>query len=633
MKPSTGTLRHAALLTALLGLAGCAPSLEDRINATMPVSDAVTSTYTQLAEADVVDAAFEREFAGRLRIRAIECSRGRDFPWWEAKDALRKALEAERMCFEAADEALVHWLRKRQVGLLLAQPALRPQADTPLSTFVRKDAVQHVAFAEAAGVAALMGGGRVAVVDTGDGREVGSIQVDAPGPVALSPNGRVLAIGTGDGVALRDTQGRDLGALADVAMGRAWWLADGTLGYNDARDNALHVVDFATARDTRLGDFGGVQSVVRLRETPGRSHVLGRQGAAILIVAPNAPPQRPSVSVTPLPGMSVLEDDRAITEDGRIYGVAEGGVLEVERAGNRKRLLPLGDLPIEGLMLTADPRRLLLTLPGDGRADVFVFSLDDGTLAAMTPALPASARLEYLPTLRRNVVIDGGSVQVLDAVRTAPAEPVAVVAKRYQGAWADAEPLPAAPAPAAPAPATIPIASTATPTPRAAPSGPYATVNGREVPITPEVAPTGPFAQINGRVIPVPEPARPTRATAPVDPSVPRKKGREALVEGLRSGVLRLATEADLNEWKRSYEQHARHGVSRRFLERINHTTMYVITGDYTIPEDLTGSASAVFIVARRAPFPNGESSHSAILDVNSGACMGWSCRALSEDE
>src|SRR5690242_8673290 len=118
------------LLAMLLLLTGCAPDNEDRITKAMPLSPAVLEAQHAL-EADKADATFAAEFAGRVRMRAIECSRGQAFDWWATGDALRKALAPDKDCFAAADEALLQWLHWRRIGQVLAQPALRPLPATP----------------------------------------------------------------------------------------------------------------------------------------------------------------------------------------------------------------------------------------------------------------------------------------------------------------------------------------------------------------------------------------------------------------------------------------------------------------------------------------------------------------------
>jgi hypothetical protein len=623
-------------ICVLLSLGACAPSTEDRITQAMPLSSAVLEAQHAL-EADPGDGkAFAAEFAGRVRMRAIECSRGQSFDWWATEEALRKALAPDKDCFAAADQALLEWLHWRRIGQVLAQPPLRPLPATPATigpANAQDAAIRHVDFAEHAGVAAVVLAQAVVLFDTNDGRPIATSTVAGAGPVAVSPNGRITAVGLRDTLQLRGSDGGDFGIIGDVARGRGWWLSDTVLAFDDARDDSLRIIDFGHARESRLPGLTGVHDVVTQPDAPGRVLALAKQGAVLLVVAPAGSPYRPDASVAPLPGMSLVEGDRAITPEGRVFGLAQGGVLQATRdAGDTAHLrfdgdlrrLEFGDLPLQGVQPSGDPDQLLLALPGKYGALWYAWSLSRRELAPLEPQPAADARVEYVPALRRNVIIDADGVRVADRLHTGAPEPLDALARRFGTALAASTLAQVEPAPAAP------VAKPASPPPEPA-SGPRAVVNGREVPIVP-VEGGGPFAQINGRVVPVPN-ASPASPRAPPPPGPPLK-GKAALVDGLRRGVLRLATEADFNAWKRSYEQQARHGVPREFNEHVSFgQTMYVITGDYTIPDDLTGSASAVFIIERGAPFPNGEASHSTLLDVSSGACVGWTCRSLSGED
>jgi hypothetical protein len=632
--------RCLALAALALLLGACAPDAEERINQLVPVAAEVHELQRQVVADPLADEAFEHEFAARLRMRAIECSRGQPVAWWTSDADLKATLAPQRDCFAAVDAALLQWLERRRIGFLLAQSPLfppPPQAGPVLAgRSTAAGAVRHAAFANAAGVAAIAQEREVATFDTNTGNVIGWMDHAGAGPLSVSPNGRVVAIAVDGAVRLHEVDGSEFGVVAQAAQGRTWWLSDTVLAWNDAHDDTLNVIDFQHARHTRVPELTGVHGVVPVRDAPGRVFALAREGAALLIVPPEGSPYQPTVSIAPLPGMSVLEGDRAITPEGHVFGVAAGGVLQATRDGNAHhamrlqgtmRQIELGSLPLQGLLPSGDPDRLLLALPGKVGPLWYAYTLSKRELAALSPPLAVDARLDYVPALRRNVMIDGNGVRVLERIGLANAEPLAVLEKRHAGHLATfvlADVEPAAPKPAAPPPKAAP--------PPEPPKGPYAMINGREVPTAPVEAPAGPYAVINGRVIEVPTTKAPARTTPPPTPGPP-KKGREALVEGLRSGVLRLATEADLNEWRRSYERHARHGVPREFNERIEHNTKYVITGDYTIPDDLTGSASAVFILQSGAPFPNGEASHSPILDINSGACVGWVCRSLASDD
>ena len=65
---------------------------------------------------------------------------------------------------------------------------------------------------------------------------------------------------------------------------------------------------------------------------------------------------------------------------------------------------------------------------------------------------------------------------------------------------------------------------------------------------------------------------------------------------------------------------------SREFDEHMAHESVYVVTGNMTLPSNLFGAHAVVFVVGAGAPFPQGDPGHSLILDINSGACSGPVC-------
>ena len=160
-------------------------------------------------------------------------------------------------------------------------------------------------------------------------------------------------------------------------------------------------------------------------------------------------------------------------------------------------------------------------------------------------------------------------------------------------------------------------------------------------------APVAEAASSATAVAPTPAPATPARepaATGPGPASPPLQRlyamsdrpaqgptpGKAGLVEALRRGELRLTTPADFNRWKAA---HRRNGgrPGRAFDERTSYLQGYVVRRDFVIPDGLNGAHSVFFLLEAGAPYPLGEAGHSAILDLQSGACVGVTCRLLTE--
>lgn len=147
----------------------------------------------------------------------------------------------------------------------------------------------------------------------------------------------------------------------------------------------------------------------------------------------------------------------------------------------------------------------------------------------------------------------------------------------------------------------------------------------------PETTVLEPAAVESAPTEPAPAPAPLSRLYAMPERSAQAPTpGQAGLVEALRRGDLRLATPADFNRWKAA---HVRSGgrLGRSFEERTGYIQGYVVRRDLVIPAGLNGANSVFFLLEAGAPYPLGEAGHSAILDLDSGACVGVTCRLLTE--
>lgn len=104
------------------------------------------------------------------------------------------------------------------------------------------------------------------------------------------------------------------------------------------------------------------------------------------------------------------------------------------------------------------------------------------------------------------------------------------------------------------------------------------------------------------------------------------------LNEALRANLIRPGSSADIERFKSRYLGVNRKPVGSNFDDYIRIGSVYVITADFTYPEGLYGAHSVVFIIENRAPYPQGNPGHSQVLDMNSGTCMGITCRSLMQD-
>lgn len=111
--------------------------------------------------------------------------------------------------------------------------------------------------------------------------------------------------------------------------------------------------------------------------------------------------------------------------------------------------------------------------------------------------------------------------------------------------------------------------------------------------------------------------------------------GKAGLDEAVRQGVLRYATEDDINAWLEYNDKSNNNTISieddktrRSFIGAdLSRGRVYVILKPFQVPAGLYGSNSATFILQADVPYPTGNLGHSKLFQMGDGACIGLSCR------
>lgn len=586
------------LLIAVFLLGGCTGSAEDRINAAVPVSKDVESAKAALeglAKAQTADIApIEDEYRSRLKVRALECGRGFQPSMLSGQDSIRKAIGNDE-CFAAADQKLQQWLGLRRIGLLLAMPALRQVPEVPPPLLAAEEGIQNAAFADKAGIAIVQTARAYQVFDLYSGGAIHAGDLESLRPISVSPNGRVFVSGSAFGAEarLRDVESGDvLATLSGVRNSKVFWLDDHGLVYARADAGAPVYFDFASGRETKIPlTVHGVEGVLKV---PGSKAIYAllsydRIGTVELVQDAQGLEPRLTQEVDARGGNGWSQVDIGERSDGRLYFSAGDSLQQLQLATLEMQPIPFQPMRVTRVLQMHDPDQLLVAGDVGGMsayANLYVYSIAQRSLAKVDRKALLSDRLIYIPVLHRNAVIDGNKIVMLDALPTA--EPVAidsvldklssdtqvamlVAAERNRALiarYASVSAAPSASASAAPAPASAP---------------------------------------------------------APALPAA----GQAGLVEAIRKGVLRPGNSGDVAQWKYRYMATARQSLDRDFDEHIEHESIYVITGDFTIPSGLSGGNAVVFVLGSGVPFPRGDPGHSPILDINTGSCSGMICGML----
>jgi hypothetical protein len=190
-------------------LPGCARIQEatlpvsGKVNAAFPVSADVQAAHDRLQVLLGSDAKASEIFAAetdsRMTVRALDCAKGLSIGRLDSVASV-KGLPVDRDCLQERDRALLQFYGLRTIGVLLAEPPLRPRtAVGPISKLPRGrlTSINYGTVARDANVAVLRDIRNDAeVVELPGGRPIATLpRAMVPEPNSdLSPNGRVIAI-------------------------------------------------------------------------------------------------------------------------------------------------------------------------------------------------------------------------------------------------------------------------------------------------------------------------------------------------------------------------------------------------------------------------------------------------------
>lgn len=423
---------HWSVAAVVLALAGCAQP-EDRINAALPVGADILDAHARLvatAQAQRVDVtSIEQDYAQRLRLRGRECGHGYTPGPFTGEATIREAL-TDAECFAARDAQLRRWLEWRRVGLLLAAPPLRPVPKSAPPAIVATSAIRQAEFAARAGVALVQTIEGYQVIDLGTGATVhrGS---DGDRPQAISPNGAVFLTQSLEGLQLRAAaNGEVLATLPGVPAGAFHWLGDAGAVFSrplpgGRRTGPMLFVDFASGQETPIPTAAAqVKRVVPIPDEPAR-HVLvsdARMGE-IELRRDRLGLRAVLLSERVLSAAGFAHRDMPVTDDGRHLVGLGSGLQVLDVATLKLASIALTPFRPDAVVLTPEAGLLLLTgrFPDAGfRGERYLYSTTRQTLARVDDGRLPFERVLYIPSLRRNAVIDDRTIAMLGAIPAGP---------------------------------------------------------------------------------------------------------------------------------------------------------------------------------------------------------------------
>jgi hypothetical protein len=99
-------------------------------------------------------------------------------------------------------------------------------------------------------------------------------------------------------------------------------------------------------------------------------------------------------------------------------------------------------------------------------------------------------------------------------------------------------------------------------------------------------------------------------------------KGKEGLLKGVRDGILKISSQTDLENWKKT-------SGLKVLPQSFNYQDKYLVTSLIKLSGGLGGANSAIFLVPDQTLMPSGDYGHSLILMMDNGSCVGVACSIL----
>lgn len=433
------SIRQGLSVVAVACLAGCGltQSDEERINSALPPAASVSAQITALQKA--ADQAGARkqvdaEIAAQLKIRALNCANGYSPGRLTSAEKIREALP-DLDCFRRADTSLLERLGQRYAGLVLSKPALGPKPTALPSHLAADGSIRALSFASSSATLAWVidQGVRVRNVDKDLGLQPVPVKRGYESYVQLSPNGRILVMPGEAENSLKLVEvesGQTLATIDKVRLGSFSWAAPSMACYTSSQEGEGMLVDFAHARSIRLDALATAPN--RCVPVPGTTDqfvAFGPRSTARLQVHPDEAPPRIELS------KEAVVDELSYRA-GRQFSVSSSGrwVAEVgtqlswtDLTTLERKAVDLGPMAVHRMMPLPGADAFVLTggLRHEQGLRHWVWSIADGSIAAVKSGDVGTDHLEFIPSMNKLALIDGQRMTFADGLPTEAAVPLA----------------------------------------------------------------------------------------------------------------------------------------------------------------------------------------------------------------
>ncbi len=391
------------LVALCIGVSGCSrlpgvfASIPDKVNEAFPLAAEIRVAESDLREHLASDQSaltmFEKQYAMRLELRALNCARDLSIGRFDSVSAV-KALPINRDCLNSQDAELLRFLGIRQVSIRLTQPPLRPLLPlgpaAPVVPDMAGTTVMAAVAASDAGVAVLKGVlGEMVAISLPELEKIASlpsIRGIAEG-MKVSPNGRVVAVPSNDvEMTFVDMEnGAKLWETKEFNHMLAWLPDIQAALVGDGRHGTVSLLDFASSKlESQLKGTMGYAWAITVSRSPARV-LLGSQRQFSLVEYKRSPAgiEKNILRTYEIrQGSGVTGYQLATMRDGKAFAFVSGrNLMLVDLDSGAETLWSLEGFLANRFAKLNETELLVSSYRVDQGTNAWVFSIDRSTLA------------------------------------------------------------------------------------------------------------------------------------------------------------------------------------------------------------------------------------------------------------
>lgn len=400
-------------------------SPEDRVNAAYPLPEPLATARNRLLEYSSREErkSVSAQLDVKLKARALACAGTYSPSWLTTTAEIRNNLDAVS-CFSEQDDLLAKWIGIRLAGKVLAQPPLNNDTRIP-SHISGSEFIQSAYFAKNSGTALLETLKSIQIVDIHQNKILFSEKKNDQSIGRLSPNGRIFITGRDNTISLRESETGVV--LVDIPFTRPHqfeWLDDRTAFYKNSDSGNDLIIDFDSGLEiTAASDRSNAEKAIAAPNTKD-TYILFDRGVLtkIRLDRRKTHPSLERAETKPTQSSSLSLNTSGSTADDlhHFSAVPQLTIVDLQTLKTEQR--SLDPFRLSEATATPDPDGIIISghIPANrrGARSHYIYSISKQTLRPIDQSQLHSTRYVYIPSIKRQGIIDDNQITLLGQLPT-----------------------------------------------------------------------------------------------------------------------------------------------------------------------------------------------------------------------